>query len=206
MGEAGGFELAQLVELAGLACAMALAKTFPGEGQRVLILCGPGPSPLLRSIGRNAGADSRQCGCADGRTGNQGADGLCAARHLLHFGYQPRVYLPKPGKKPFYQSLVKQCENLDIEFVDPSAGAFKTALEESDVLMDAIFGSSLSPTSSVWLVSPVLTFPLGPLVQVSASSLRFGTRLETFSHSSPRPTCPSSRSTSPQAGTSRTAP
>lgn len=46
MGEAGGFELAQLVELAGLACAMALAKTFPGEGQRVLVACGPGPSLL----------------------------------------------------------------------------------------------------------------------------------------------------------------
>jgi NAD(P)H-hydrate epimerase len=68
MSDAGGFRLEQLVELAGLACATALAKSFPGKGLRVLGAAGPG---------------------------NQGADGLCAARHLLHFGYRPTVYLPK---------------------------------------------------------------------------------------------------------------
>jgi NAD(P)H-hydrate epimerase len=57
MGEEGGFELAQLMELAGLACATALGKTFPlgDKYDKVLVCCGPG---------------------------NQGGDGLVAARHL----------------------------------------------------------------------------------------------------------------------------
>lgn len=56
----GAFQLAQLMELAGLACATALAMTWPleeeqGQRTKVLVACGPG---------------------------NQGGDGLVAARHL----------------------------------------------------------------------------------------------------------------------------
>jgi len=67
----GAFTLDQLVELAGQACAMALARTFPlstseggggkekgGKFKRVLVAAGPG---------------------------NQGLDGLAAARHLCGF-------------------------------------------------------------------------------------------------------------------------
>lgn len=70
MSPAGGFQLEQLVELAGLACATALARSFPDPGLRVLVAAGPG---------------------------NQGADGLVAARQLFHFGYRPTVYMPKVG-------------------------------------------------------------------------------------------------------------
>ena len=79
MSPAGGFALEQLVELAGLACATAVARSFPAPkeegGLRVLVAAGPG---------------------------NQGADGLAAARHLLHFGYRPTVYLPKVRPSPVF--------------------------------------------------------------------------------------------------------
>lgn len=32
-----------------------------------------------------------------------GGDGLVAARHLRHYGYQPSVYYPKRGKNELYQ-------------------------------------------------------------------------------------------------------
>lgn len=77
------------MELAGLACAQALAKAYDKEKyRRVLVCCGPG---------------------------NQGGDGLVAARHLSQspyldrlftrtltvdvcsgmFGYEPTIYMPK---------------------------------------------------------------------------------------------------------------
>jgi NAD(P)H-hydrate epimerase len=79
------------MELAGLACAQALATVYKKEKySRVLVCCGPG---------------------------NQGGDGLVAARHLGPwtpcnlsirvlrweiiigmFGYQPTIYMPKVGR------------------------------------------------------------------------------------------------------------
>jgi hypothetical protein len=58
-----GFSVDQLMELAGLsvACAVAAEQRAPG---RVLVLAGPG---------------------------NNGGDGLVAARHLHHFGHQVEV-------------------------------------------------------------------------------------------------------------------
>lgn len=91
--------------------ATALARSFPSE-KSVLVACGPG---------------------------NQGGDGLVAARHLVHFGYQPTVYLPKPGKNPFYDRLQKQCVNLEIPVIH-SVDEFKHALAVNSVVLDAIFG------------------------------------------------------------------
>jgi NAD(P)H-hydrate epimerase len=76
MNSAGAFSLDQLMELAGLACAQALATAYPlkksvadtPSNRRVLVCCGPG---------------------------NQGGDGLVAARHLSMFGYSPTIFLPK---------------------------------------------------------------------------------------------------------------
>jgi hypothetical protein len=69
MNTAGAFSLDQLMELAGLACAQTLAKVYHKEKySRVLVCCGPG---------------------------NQGGDGLVAARHLGMFGYKPVIYMPK---------------------------------------------------------------------------------------------------------------
>lgn len=46
------------------------------EGKRILVACGPG---------------------------NNGGDGLVAARHLFHYGYQPTIYYPKQSKNELYQ-------------------------------------------------------------------------------------------------------
>ena len=72
------FTIFQLMELAGLAVAQATYRYFEDyvrpklgktENVSVLAICGPG---------------------------NNGGDGLVAARHLQQFGYRPTIYYPKP--------------------------------------------------------------------------------------------------------------
>ncbi|RSH83842.1 hypothetical protein EHS25_005457 [Saitozyma podzolica] len=96
----------------------ALARTYHRKSHpRVMVVCGPG---------------------------NQGGDGLVAARHLHMFRYKPTIYLPKPGSKDIYQRLLRQCENLRIPVVG-SADEFEEGLRDQDVIMDAIFGFSFAP-------------------------------------------------------------
>jgi hydroxyethylthiazole kinase-like uncharacterized protein yjeF len=79
MNAAGAFSLDQLMELAGLACAQTLAKAYSKDKySRVLVCCGPG---------------------------NQGGDGLVAARHLGMFGYEPKIYMPKVSFE-IYQNII----------------------------------------------------------------------------------------------------
>ncbi|WFD30635.1 NAD(P)H-hydrate epimerase [Malassezia sp. CBS 17886] len=115
MSPSGGFSIDQLMELAGLACAEAVFQSYPPSAHRsVLIACGPG---------------------------NQGGDGLVAARHLQHFGYAPRVWYPKEKDAPLFRGLVQQLRNADVEFVPRDA--FAAALDPApDVILDAIFGFS----------------------------------------------------------------
>ncbi|KAF9428233.1 hypothetical protein BGZ76_002002 [Entomortierella beljakovae] len=110
----GGFNFEQLVELAGFSVAQAITKEFNKEDYaRIVVFSGPG---------------------------NNGLDGLVAARHLWHFGYQPKIYYPKQQNKPVNLGLLKQCTELNIPFVDsPESG-----LHDSDLIVDAIFGFSFS--------------------------------------------------------------
>lgn len=77
MSPSGGFSIDQLMELAGLSCAEAVYKSYPptDNAKKVLVACGPG---------------------------NQGGDGLVAARHLFHFGYDPMVWYPKRKDAPLF--------------------------------------------------------------------------------------------------------
>ncbi|KAG0703775.1 YjeF N-terminal domain-containing protein [Suillus ampliporus] len=121
MNAVGAFSLDQLMELAGLACAQTLATVYNKENYpKVLVCCGPG---------------------------NQGGDGLVAARHLGMFGYEPTIYMPKPGSKDIYQHLQKQCINMGIPIIPPSASAeeLPRVLQSSDIILDAIFGFSFKP-------------------------------------------------------------
>jgi len=107
-----GFSLDQLMELAGLSCACAAAKLVPPKS-RILLVCGPG---------------------------NNGGDGLVAARHLHHFGYLPVVVYPKQPQKQLFANLVAQQEQLGIPVLSELPPIAE--LEEYSLLVDAIFGFS----------------------------------------------------------------
>lgn len=123
MSTAGAFSLDQLMELAGLACAQAVATVYPlsknnsgTSNEKVLVCCGPG---------------------------NQGGDGLVAARHLSMFGYKPTVFMPKAGSKEIYHRLQKQTENLSIPSLT-TVSQLQDGLKDTDLILDAIFGFSFS--------------------------------------------------------------
>lgn len=108
----GAFSIDQLMELAGLSVSQVVYKLqSPQKGNRVLVACGPG---------------------------NNGGDGLVAARHLSHYGYKPTVYYPKQSKNELYQRLSQQLKDLHIPFTED----FKASLSQSDYVVDAIFGFS----------------------------------------------------------------
>ncbi|KAI1129974.1 YjeF N-terminal domain-containing protein [Nemania abortiva] len=110
----GAFSIDQLMELAGLSVSQVVFHVHPpSKGNRILVACGPG---------------------------NNGGDGLVAARHLRHYGYQPSVYYPKRSKNDLYQRLAKQLEDLEVAFVDD----FPTAMKSADHVVDAVFGFSFS--------------------------------------------------------------
>ncbi|CAL4933114.1 unnamed protein product [Urochloa decumbens] len=114
-----GFSVDQLMELAGLSVATAVAEVYKlSEHTRVLIICGPG---------------------------NNGGDGLVAARHLYHFGYRPCVCYPKRTPKPLYSGLVTQLESLSIPFI-PAEDLPGDLSREFDIVVDAMFGFSFHGT------------------------------------------------------------
>ncbi|KAK3023261.1 hypothetical protein RJ639_044427 [Escallonia herrerae] len=121
-----GFSVDQLMELAGLSVAAAIAEVYrPSEYSRVLAICGPG---------------------------NNGGDGLVAARHLHHFGYTPFICYPKRTAKPLYTGLkclqvadILQLESLGVPFI-PVEDLPADLSNEFDIVVDAMFGFSFSGT------------------------------------------------------------
>ncbi|CAG9768907.1 unnamed protein product [Ceutorhynchus assimilis] len=114
------YSVDQLMELAGLSCAVAVTKCFPKAevaGKSVLICCGPG---------------------------NNGGDGLVCARHLKLFEYNPVVYYPKQTDKPLYQNLTHQCISMNIPILQklPETSKIET---EYGLIIDALFGFSFKP-------------------------------------------------------------
>lgn len=57
------------------------------SGKNILVVCGPG---------------------------NNGGDGLVAARHLAQYGYNPSIYYPKEGKNELYQVLPSTLTLIDM--------------------------------------------------------------------------------------------
>ncbi|KAI7327952.1 NAD(P)H-hydrate [Hortaea werneckii] len=110
----GAFSIDQLMELAGLAVSQAMYTISPpSRSPNILVACGPG---------------------------NNGGDGLVAARHLHHFGYKPTMYYPKQSKNELYGRLRTQLEHLKIPFTDD----FQSAMGKNDWVIDAIFGFSFA--------------------------------------------------------------
>ncbi|WOG98887.1 hypothetical protein DCAR_0418233 [Daucus carota subsp. sativus] len=114
-----GFSVDQLMELAGLSVASAIAEVYTAsQHNNVLVICGPG---------------------------NNGGDGLVAARHLHHFGYKPVVCYPKRTAKTLYTGLVTQLESLGVSFI-PVEDLPTELSENFDILVDAMFGFSFHGT------------------------------------------------------------
>jgi hydroxyethylthiazole kinase-like uncharacterized protein yjeF len=110
-----GFSIDQLMELAGLAVATAInAEYAPDRYRRVSVLAGPG---------------------------NNGGDGLVAARHLAHWGYSPRVIYPKRPSSGLFGNLVRQLEDVDVA-VDAAVPSGEELRASSDLVVDAVFGFS----------------------------------------------------------------
>lgn len=118
----GGFSIDQLMELAGLAVAQAIYTEYPpsSDKDKIVVLVGPG---------------------------NNGGDGLVAARHLkLWDGYDPVVYYPKKTNKPLYTNLMTQLKDLDVKEVS-DLQEVKNLMKSGNVklIIDAIFGFSFHP-------------------------------------------------------------
>ena len=110
-----GFSIDQLMELAGLSVAAAVQKQYPPSSHpRVLCVCGPG---------------------------NNGGDGLVAARHLAQFGYEPRVLYPKRPSRPLFVNLAAQMEMMAIPMLDAMPEQLD---QEYDLVLDAVFGFSFA--------------------------------------------------------------
>ena len=114
-----GFSIDQLMELAGLSVACSVNDFFlkylnKQVNNKILIICGPG---------------------------NNGGDGLVAARHLKHFGFEPTIIMPKQGSGQLFINLVKQCKDLDIaiitEYTQPNESTYS-------IIVDALFGFSFT--------------------------------------------------------------
>jgi NAD(P)H-hydrate epimerase len=109
-----GFSVDQLMELAGLSVAAAVQKEF--SPCKALVICGPG---------------------------NNGGDGLVAARHLAHFGFTVELCYPKQPDRPLYKSLLQQCaDGLDIPVTKELPDVSQK--EAYGVIVDAIFGYSFT--------------------------------------------------------------
>lgn len=112
---APGFSLEQLMELAGLSCAEATFQVVQEkklqQKPKILIVCGPG---------------------------NNGGDGLVAARHLVMFGYECHVVYPKQSKKTHFINLLQQCDDVGV----PVSTTMPQDLSGYSAIMDAIFGFS----------------------------------------------------------------
>ncbi|KAL9098402.1 MAG: hypothetical protein Q9163_005932 [Psora crenata] len=129
----GAFSLDQLMELAGLSVSQAVYRVHPpSAGKKVLIACGPGNNGSfpIHNLFK----------CLTQRLFSLGGDGLVAARHLFHYGYQPTVFYPKPTGSEIYERLANQLRNLDVPFTED----FEGSLKASSHVVDAIFGFSFS--------------------------------------------------------------
>jgi NAD(P)H-hydrate epimerase len=126
------FSVDQLMELAGLSCAVAIAKCYALsdlKGDNILVFCGPG---------------------------NNGGDGLVCARHLKLFGYCPSIYYPKRTERPLYQNLTTQCQAMAVPFLEDPPNA-EALCKNYSLLVDALFGFSFRPPIRAEFVSLVDT-------------------------------------------------
>ncbi|XP_069463244.1 NAD(P)H-hydrate epimerase [Ambystoma mexicanum] len=140
------FSVDQLMELAGLSCAAAIAKAYPATAftdnlPTVLVICGPG---------------------------NNGGDGLVCARHLKMFGYEPAIFYPKRPSMPLFEGLTTQCQKMDIPFLSEFPEEVELIDEAYRLVVDAIFGFSFKgavrePFNSILNTLKHVTIPIASI-------------------------------------------
>ncbi|KAA6363935.1 MAG: putative apolipoprotein A-I-binding protein [Streblomastix strix] len=108
-----GYSVDQLMELAGQSIAHVTYHEYKTV-PNILVVCGPG---------------------------NNGGDGLVAARHLHFLGKNVTVFLPKAGKSQLLQNLIKQMQVLQIPILNNEI-ELNQVINQQDVILDAIFGHS----------------------------------------------------------------
>lgn len=118
---AGGISYLRLMENAGSACAKAIRKRFDNTDKRnVTVLCGKGKN---------------------------GGDGFVVARRLRENGYAVRVLLvcgrPKAGDALEMFSRIRGM-GISIEEYDARSAAHRNQILQSDILVDAVFGTGFS--------------------------------------------------------------
>lgn len=116
------------MELAGLAVAEAVYSVCHDDTaekekkkKRVLLVCGPG---------------------------NNGGDGLVAARHLVHFGLEADVVYPKPSSKGHFVNLIQQCRDVGVPILN-EVPTRDGSNNKYDVVVDAVFGFSFDSASTI---------------------------------------------------------
>lgn len=110
------FSIEQLMELAGLSVASAIHQEYsPGDYPRILVIVGPG---------------------------NNGGDGLVAARHLTLFGHTVQICVPLPTNNLMYNNLHIQCEEMGVRDAMPDIFGENRLNNEFDLIVDAMFGFS----------------------------------------------------------------
>jgi len=119
--DAGGLSFATMMENAGRAVAEACQREQrmgPGEG-RILVLVGPG---------------------------NNGGDGLVAARHLHDAGAQVKLYIGKRRLEGDDHYALTQERSIATTRAkdDPNLESLRRLLREADVIVDALLGTGVS--------------------------------------------------------------
>ena len=131
-----------LMENAAIGLVDAIGERFPGA-RSPLVLCGPG---------------------------NNGGDGLAAARHLAARGYAPRVVLATGGRalRGDAAQQLDIARRMDLPILEASElGAIGEAWRGSDLLVDALFGTGLSRPLEGFFADLVNRFDLLDLPRVA---------------------------------------
>jgi len=110
-----GISYAQMMETAGKAVADAIVARYPVSGQRVHVLVG---------------------------TGNNGGDGLVAARHLAQAGAMVSLYLHRPRDVETDVNYA-QVVNMGLEVTEKTAVSH-TLTQSTDILIDALLGTGVT--------------------------------------------------------------
>ncbi len=119
--DAAGHSYARMMELAGQAVARAILKRWPVKSRRVLILVGPG---------------------------NNGGDGLVAARYLADAGGIVTVYLSRArdaAQDEVYRKAVEREIPCIVAADDPEQRELRRLLAQTHLLVDALLGTGATP-------------------------------------------------------------